>query len=577
MSAGPSSDRDRRRRLRISSRVVHLLQGVDVPGALRRSAIGRSAGARSCPQPRSLVQLVDPRRALVAPAGARPAARSRTPPVAGPLAVGYLGNAVLPARLGEVVRTVLVAGASGSSAHRVVGSVVVERVRRPAALCSSICGALASAVIGATGWLPLVGVWASLRPARRCAMPGVGAGSPAHVPGSARPRSRRGSSGSAIPRRRPALGVLGGHAGSCEPRRVALDALISGCSRTALGIDRPGGRAMIVSGHGARARPARRAGLHRRRSSSARSPMAAFAGVPADQALAIAVLAHALTLVPLRRSGGRGRRGPDRPAPARRARHPTRRARRGRRGSRMPSSSRSSSPSTTRARPSSRSCGRSTAGVATPHELVVVYDFDGDTTVPVVDRLHAEMPALARPPQRPRPRRPQRDEGRDRRARPARTSSSRWPTAPTSRRSSIRWSRSPADGADVVAASRYMRGGHQVGGPRLKRTAEPRRGPHPPLVRRRPDPRPDEQLQALLAALPRRDDDREQAGFELALELTVKATLAGRRVAEVPTTWRDRTAGQSNFKLRKWLPHYLHWYRVAIADGSDSGASRGRG
>jgi len=54
------------------------------------------------------------------------------------------------------------------------------------------------------------------------------------------------------------------------------------------------------------------------------------------------------------------------------------------------------------------------------------------------------------------------------------------------------------------------------------------------------------------------------AGFELALELTVKATLAGRYVAEVPTTWRDRTAGQSNFKLRKWLPHYLHWYGVAF-------------
>jgi hypothetical protein len=54
------------------------------------------------------------------------------------------------------------------------------------------------------------------------------------------------------------------------------------------------------------------------------------------------------------------------------------------------------------------------------------------------------------------------------------------------------------------------------------------------------------------------------AGFELALELTVKATLARRRVAEIPTTWKDRTAGQSNFKLRKWLPHYLHWYRVAF-------------
>ena len=55
-----------------------------------------------------------------------------------------------------------------------------------------------------------------------------------------------------------------------------------------------------------------------------------------------------------------------------------------------------------------------------------------------------------------------------------------------------------------------------------------------------------------------------EAGFELALELTVKATLDRRRVAEVPTTWRDRTAGESNFKLRQWLPHYLHWYWVAM-------------
>ena len=33
------------------------------------------------------------------------------------------------------------------------------------------------------------------------------------------------------------------------------------------------------------------------------------------------------------------------------------------------------------------------------------------------------------------------------------------------------------------------------------------------------------------------------AGFELGLELTVKAFLNGYRIAEIPSVWRDRTAG----------------------------------
>ena len=35
------------------------------------------------------------------------------------------------------------------------------------------------------------------------------------------------------------------------------------------------------------------------------------------------------------------------------------------------------------------------AGVATQHEIVVVYDFDEDPTVPVIERLHADVPASA--------------------------------------------------------------------------------------------------------------------------------------------------------------------------------------
>ena len=57
-------------------------------------------------------------------------------------------------------------------------------------------------------------------------------------------------------------------------------------------------------------------------------------------------------------------------------------------------------------------------------------------------------------------------------------------------------------GADVVAASRYMRGGRQEGGPRLKRLLSRIAGLSLHCIRRRPDPRSDEQLQAVLARIP---------------------------------------------------------------------------
>jgi len=54
------------------------------------------------------------------------------------------------------------------------------------------------------------------------------------------------------------------------------------------------------------------------------------------------------------------------------------------------------------------------------------------------------------------------------------------------------------------------------------------------------------------------------AGFELGLELTVKAFLNGYRITEIASTWRDRTAGSSQFRILQWLPHYLKWYFYAF-------------
>jgi dolichol-phosphate mannosyltransferase len=204
-----------------------------------------------------------------------------------------------------------------------------------------------------------------------------------------------------------------------------------------------------------------------------------------------------------------------------------------------------------------------TAAISVPHEILVVYDFDEDPTVAVIERLHGELPAI---------RGLRNDLGRgvlnamkagiaNARGEYVLISMADGSDEPHVVDSMMALAQG---GADVVAASRYMKGGHQVGGPPLKRLMSRTAGltlhwfggvaTHDPtnnfkLYSRR-----------LLDATP----IESRAGFELALELTVKATLAGRRVAEVPTTWRDRTAGQSNFKLRKWLPYYLHWYWVAM-------------
>ena len=204
------------------------------------------------------------------------------------------------------------------------------------------------------------------------------------------------------------------------------------------------------------------------------------------------------------------------------------------------------------------------AGVATTHEILVVYDFDEDPTVPVIERLHADVPAI---------RGLRNDLGRGvLNAMKAGIAAS---TGDYVLISMADGSDEPhvvdpmvalaRDGADVVSASRYMRGGHQVGGPLLKRLMSRAAGLSLHHLAGVPTHDPTNNFKLYRRSFLEAVRIESTAGFELALELTVKATLAGRRIAEVPTTWRDRTAGKSNFKMRKWLPHYLHWYRVAFA------------
>lgn len=49
-------------------------------------------------------------------------------------------------------------------------------------------------------------------------------------------------------------------------------------------------------------------------------------------------------------------------------------------------------------------------------------------------------------------------------------------------------------------------------------------------------------------------------GFTFSLELLVKCHRLGWKIGEVPALWFERTKGKSRFRVVQWLPHYLRWY-----------------
>jgi glycosyltransferase involved in cell wall biosynthesis len=199
-----------------------------------------------------------------------------------------------------------------------------------------------------------------------------------------------------------------------------------------------------------------------------------------------------------------------------------------------------------------------------PLEVLVVHDFDEDTTVPVVKRLQAEMPEL----------------------RLHRNTLGRGVL--NAMKSGLRAARAnyvlitmgdgsddakdidpmyelARQGADVVAGSRYMKGGRQVGGPLLKRTMSRGAGLSLHYLGGVPVHDATSNFRLYSKRLLNQVTIESTGGFELGIELTVKAYRLGLQIAEVPTTWRDRTAGTSRFRLWQWLPRYLKWYRRGIA------------
>jgi glycosyltransferase involved in cell wall biosynthesis len=119
-------------------------------------------------------------------------------------------------------------------------------------------------------------------------------------------------------------------------------------------------------------------------------------------------------------------------------------------------------------------------------------------------------------------------------------------------------------GVVVAAASRYSAGGQQVGGPLFKSVLSRTAGRSLGLLGRVGTRDATNSFKAYSTEFIKEVGIDSRSGFEIGLELTAKARRLRRPVAEVPTIWLDRTMGESNFQLAAWIPRYLRWYRFAF-------------
>lgn len=205
-----------------------------------------------------------------------------------------------------------------------------------------------------------------------------------------------------------------------------------------------------------------------------------------------------------------------------------------------------------------------TSGIKTPFSALVVYDFDEDNTVPVVREIIAGGETRLRLVKNAYGR------GVNNAMKTGLEAVASGPVLVTMADLSDeltvvdRMYELYEQGFDVVCGSRYMRGGQLIGGPFLKQLMSRASGLTLHYFRGVPTHDATNAFKLYDAAMVHDIKVESVAGFELGLELTVKAFLNGYRIAEIPSTWRDRTAGTSRFRIMHWLPHYLKWYFFAF-------------
>jgi glycosyltransferase involved in cell wall biosynthesis len=200
--------------------------------------------------------------------------------------------------------------------------------------------------------------------------------------------------------------------------------------------------------------------------------------------------------------------------------------------------------------------------IHTPHNTYIVYDFEDDNTLPVVNKMQAKglpvellknpIPGVANAIKMG-----------------LRKISNDYllvTMADLSDDCSIvdQMYKLMSQGYDIVCGSRYMRGGRQIGGPFFKKLLSRTAGISLKYLAGLSVHDVTNSFKLYRKSMLNKIDIQSEDGFEIGIEITVKAHFAGYKITELPCIWTYRQAGQSRFKILKWIPKYLRWYFFAL-------------
>ena len=206
-------------------------------------------------------------------------------------------------------------------------------------------------------------------------------------------------------------------------------------------------------------------------------------------------------------------------------------------------------------------------GIATPHSILIIYDFDEDSTIPVVNEFirqqNAKNLSLIKN---------QYGKGVLSAIRTGFDTAEEGVVlvvmADYSDDLSVVDSMLAKinQGYDIVCGSRYMKGGKQIGGPRIKKFLSRMAGLSLNLITGIPTHDITNSYKMYRKSVLDDIEIKSRGGFEIGMEIVTKAFLKGYKISEAPSVWQDRVAGKSRFRLLKWLPAYMRWYMYAVKE-----------